>query len=1074
MICKKYSFINNILIISVIIAICLIPFLVGKMSHNPSLSQGQSHPSHGWSQHSSMTPTQPINPNALSRNPFRQNPLNDLRDSSSLFDEEMERLNTNVKRGKMQNRSKRKSKFMTKSKTLKATNYVDDIDEDIHPIEKQIDDQFSEIMPQDDSLFGGNHSMENRNTATMDSQSFVSFGNCMMANDNHNQGCLSRLNSSFGFEMDDDTLVSTTDISECSNDDEVSDDELREVSDLIAQDSQFDRETNHDLDAVHDDESSDDDLTDIINLIAQDSWWDEEEDSFDDIDLEYFLQEEEDDEEESEEDSDEDSDVSGDYDDDEQGFVEIEQPQGNQGEPTLLRIPQVQGRRRRGRPRKECVGFISKFVESSIQRHDVGDMVKECKYCHAKFFAKERPTKAVGEYDICCNCGKIRLPRLPTLNPPQHGDDKFKLLRELLNCHHTDAQKKARHMNFRKYTRLYNNALAMASVGADIQNVRGPGSLAIHGSVYHLIGNAETPEGQTPKFVQTYFIDPVMAKEILRGNSFNQLCNLDVLDSLFDMISQYNYIARKVQSMYHQVRDNPDNDSIRLTLYMDKSKDKRRYNIPTSGAEIGVVMINNQYSNDTDLERHVVIYAFPNEGSNRWNIKRIPSYSPYHDALSYPLLFIHGELGFSNGIRLTYPDDPFWEESLDQVISQYYEHNVRNQQNGNAQIGDGNNEMEHVDDLQGNVVDLTVNQTGFDQTNLVEMTNVERNDDDLDMIVDGNGDEFRERDVLLQNDGNQMELIQHIRNEDQTTQQHVELPDEDDVIALIEDGLPAPTKRVNVSMHQYKSYILQTRNDGSYLLHCYSLTQQFIIDSFITIEMCKQNYIRNNQKQIRKDRYNRLEDYIRVAAGGPDAKLGKFVFNTKGYTASPAYMKHKCDDAMAMFSEYGTPDLFITFTANPKWEEYKRLLEEFNLKQDQVAERVSKSRTAVTNSMRLLKLSDKVQQMIIDEMISTGHARAILSIEDPEEQYNIAQKIFDEKLSVREVEKLMKNYGKPAKEKKMKDSQLEVIYRDIEEKLKQKLGAKVAINSKGNGAGKMEIEFYTHDDLEKLVDMLSK
>ena len=153
---------------------------------------------------------------------------------------------------------------------------------------------------------------------------------------------------------------------------------------------------------------------------------------------------------------------------------------------------------------------------------------------------------------------------------------------------------------------------------------------------------------------------------------------------------------------------------------------------------------------------------------------------------------------------------------------------------------------------------------------------------------------------------------------------------------------------------------------------------------------------------------------------------------------------------------------------------YKRLLEEFNLKQDQVAERVSKSRTAVTNSMRLLKLSDKVQQMIIDEMISTGHARAILSIEDPEEQYNIAQKIFDEKLSVREVEKLMKNMGKPAKGKKSKDDKLEVIYQDIEEKLKQKLGAKVVINSKGNGAGKMEIEFYTHDDLEKLVSMLSK
>ncbi len=153
---------------------------------------------------------------------------------------------------------------------------------------------------------------------------------------------------------------------------------------------------------------------------------------------------------------------------------------------------------------------------------------------------------------------------------------------------------------------------------------------------------------------------------------------------------------------------------------------------------------------------------------------------------------------------------------------------------------------------------------------------------------------------------------------------------------------------------------------------------------------------------------------------------------------------------------------------------YKRLLEEFNLKQDQVAERVSKSRTAVTNSMRLLNLCDKVQQMIIDEMITTGHARAILSIKDSEEQYNLAQRIFDEKLSVREVEKIMKNMGKPAKEKKPKDTQLEVIYQDIEEKLKQKLGAKVIISSKGNGAGKMEIEFYTHDDLEKLVDILSK
>ena len=155
---------------------------------------------------------------------------------------------------------------------------------------------------------------------------------------------------------------------------------------------------------------------------------------------------------------------------------------------------------------------------------------------------------------------------------------------------------------------------------------------------------------------------------------------------------------------------------------------------------------------------------------------------------------------------------------------------------------------------------------------------------------------------------------------------------------------------------------------------------------------------------------------------------------------------------------------------------YKRLLTEFNLKQDEVAERVSKSRTAVTNSMRLLKLCDDVQQMIIDDLISTGHARALISIEDPEQQYAIAQQIFDEKLSVRDVEKLVKNLNKPAKVKKTNpvDKSLEAVYQDIEENLKQKLSTKVAITSKGNGAGKIEIEFYSHDDLEKIMDLLSR
>ena len=153
---------------------------------------------------------------------------------------------------------------------------------------------------------------------------------------------------------------------------------------------------------------------------------------------------------------------------------------------------------------------------------------------------------------------------------------------------------------------------------------------------------------------------------------------------------------------------------------------------------------------------------------------------------------------------------------------------------------------------------------------------------------------------------------------------------------------------------------------------------------------------------------------------------------------------------------------------------YKRLLEEFHLKQDEVAERVSKSRVAVTNSIRLLKLSEKVQQMVIDDMISTGHARALLAVEDEEEQYALAQKIFDEKLSVREIEKIVKNLHKPSKAKKMDDKTIQAIYLDIEEKLKQKLSTKVVVSSKGEGSGKIEIEFYSHEDLDRILDMIGK
>ena len=151
---------------------------------------------------------------------------------------------------------------------------------------------------------------------------------------------------------------------------------------------------------------------------------------------------------------------------------------------------------------------------------------------------------------------------------------------------------------------------------------------------------------------------------------------------------------------------------------------------------------------------------------------------------------------------------------------------------------------------------------------------------------------------------------------------------------------------------------------------------------------------------------------------------------------------------------------------------YKRLIEEFKLKQDEIAERVSKSRTAVTNSMRLLKLTEKVQQMLIDEMISAGHARAILAVTDEKIQISIATKIFDEKLSVRETEKLVKKYLEPPKQKTVvKNTTEDAIYESLEEKMKGIMGTKVTINRKKNNKGKIEIEYYSRDELERIIEL---
>ena len=157
-------------------------------------------------------------------------------------------------------------------------------------------------------------------------------------------------------------------------------------------------------------------------------------------------------------------------------------------------------------------------------------------------------------------------------------------------------------------------------------------------------------------------------------------------------------------------------------------------------------------------------------------------------------------------------------------------------------------------------------------------------------------------------------------------------------------------------------------------------------------------------------------------------------------------------------------------------EAYDRLIRDFNLKQDEVAERVSKSRVAITNSLRLLKLDERVREMIIEDKIKSGHARALLGVSDGDEQYKLAVMIFDNSMSVRETEKMVKKYladkKKPVKEVREKDTQTELIYNDYEEKLKSVIGTKVNINNKGKGKGKIEIEYFSADEFDRIMTMM--
>lgn len=150
---------------------------------------------------------------------------------------------------------------------------------------------------------------------------------------------------------------------------------------------------------------------------------------------------------------------------------------------------------------------------------------------------------------------------------------------------------------------------------------------------------------------------------------------------------------------------------------------------------------------------------------------------------------------------------------------------------------------------------------------------------------------------------------------------------------------------------------------------------------------------------------------------------------------------------------------------------YKKLLGEFKLTQEELSRRIGKSRVAISNTMRLMNLTETVQQYLMDGVITEGHGRVLLAISDENLQCEIAQKVIDEKLSVRELEKFIKFLNKPKKniERKIENSP---YYKDVTERLQEFLGTKVNISNKNN-KGKIEIEYYSDEDLQRILEIIN-
>ena len=214
---------------------------------------------------------------------------------------------------------------------------------------------------------------------------------------------------------------------------------------------------------------------------------------------------------------------------------------------------------------------------------------------------------------------------------------------------------------------------------------------------------------------------------------------------------------------------------------------------------------------------------------------------------------------------------------------------------------------------------------------------------------------------------------------------------------------------------------------------------------------------------------NKKDDYYEIIAGERRWRASKIA----GLKEVPVIIKEfSAQEVMevALIENIQREDL------NPIEEAlaYQRLINDYNLKQDEIADKVSKSRAAVANSLRLLKLDERVQKMLIDDMISSGHARTLIGNQNGDKQYALAMKVFDEKLSVRDIEKLIKDMGKEPKQKVVKKPQNDFVYRDMEEQLKNIMGTKVVIHNKDNNKGKIEIEYYSQEDFERIMDLIKK